>query len=114
MRIASIENGAEFLPDLFRKLKQSRDRLAMANYYKEDPGLLFKEHVWINPFWEDDVYEVEEHMGSDRVIFGSDWPHMEGMEHPQDIFGDLDGVDLAQQQMILHDNTAALNQRKAL
>ena len=63
VRIASIENGAEFLPDLFRKLRQSRDRLAIANYYKEDPGLLFKEHVWINPFWEDDVYEVEEHHG---------------------------------------------------
>ncbi|MEZ4292439.1 MAG: hypothetical protein R3E53_18605 [Myxococcota bacterium] len=36
-------------PDLFRKLRQSRDRLKIANYYKEDPGLLFKEHVWINP-----------------------------------------------------------------
>ena len=29
---------------------------------------MFGEHVWINPFWEDDVYEVEALMGADRVI----------------------------------------------
>ncbi len=67
LRVASIENGAEFLPDLFRKLRQSRDRLRSAKYYKEDPGLLFKEHVFINPFWEDNVNEVAEYMGADRV-----------------------------------------------
>jgi hypothetical protein len=47
LRIASIENGAEYLPDLFRKLGQSRDR--MRGYYDEDPAELFRRHVWINP-----------------------------------------------------------------
>ena len=42
----------------------------------------FREHVWINPFWEDDVDEVVELMGADRVIFGSDWPHIEGLPEP--------------------------------
>ena len=110
VRIASIENGAEFLPDLFRKLGQSRDRLSIANYYKEDPGLLFKEHVWINPFWEDDVYEVERYMGSDRVIFGSDWPHIEGMPTPLDYVKELDGFDDSQKLRILRDNTRELNE----
>jgi hypothetical protein len=35
------------------------------------------------------------------------------MEHPQDIFDELDGINLDQQQLILHDNAAALNQRLA-
>ncbi|MDJ0786217.1 MAG: amidohydrolase family protein, partial [Myxococcota bacterium] len=61
VRIASVENGSEFLPDLFRKLEQSKNR--MPGYYGEDPGVLFREHVWINPFWEDDIAEVVEHMG---------------------------------------------------
>ena len=110
LRIASVENGAEFLPDLFRKLRQSRDRLAVTGYYKEDPTLLFREHVWINPFWEDRIPEVIEHMGADRVIYGSDWPHMEGMESPRDILEELDGVSLPDQEKILHHNTAALNE----
>ncbi len=38
VRLASIENGAEFLPDLFRKLKQSRDRLADRELLQGRPG----------------------------------------------------------------------------
>lgn len=110
VRIASIENGAEFLPDLFRKLRQSRDRLAVTGYYKEDPGELFKEHVWINPFWEDDVYEVEALMGADRVIFGSDWPHIEGMPTPLDYVAELSEFDDAKKRKILRDNVLELNE----
>ncbi|MCP4904269.1 MAG: amidohydrolase family protein [bacterium] len=110
VRLVSIENGAEFLPDLFRKLRQSRDRLSIANYYKEDPGLLFKEHVWINPFWEDDVYEVEEYMGADRVVFGSDWPHIEGMPAPLDYVKEIGRFDDAKKLRILRDNTRELNE----
>jgi predicted TIM-barrel fold metal-dependent hydrolase len=112
LRVASIENGAEFLPDLFRKLKQSRDRLAVSHYYKEDPGLLFKEHVWINPFWEDDVYEVAEHMGTDRVIFGSDWPHIEGMPEPLDYVDELSKFNDEDRKKILRENTRGLNERQ--
>ena len=53
LRVASIENGAEFLPDLFRKLR-SQDK-KMAGYFGEDPVEIFRRHVWINPFWEDDL-----------------------------------------------------------
>lgn len=107
LRIASIENGAEYLPDLFRKLGQSRDR--MRGYYNEDPAELFRRHVWINPFWEDDVNEVARYMGIDRVIFGSDWPHIEGMETPLDYLADLEDFDAGARQKIMRDNTRFLN-----
>jgi predicted TIM-barrel fold metal-dependent hydrolase len=110
LRIASIENGAEFLPDLYRKLRQSRDRLAGSNYYKEDPAVLFREHVWINPFWEDDVYEVERLMRADHVIFGSDWPHIEGMPKPLDYVEELAKFDEGRKRKILRDNARALNE----
>ena len=111
LRVASVENGAEYLPDLFRKLGQSRDR--MRGYYNEDPGELFRKHVWINPFWEDDVNEVAEYMGTDRVIFGSDWPHIEGMIKPLDYLSDLSGFTDADRQLILRDNARFLNTPQA-
>ena len=45
-----------------------------------------------------------EHMGADRVIYGSDWPHMEGMEHPRDILEEveLDAISPEDQVKILH------------
>lgn len=109
LRVASIENGAEFLPDLFRKLTQSSNRLATAGYFKEDPVESFKQHVWINPFWEDDVNEVAALMGTDRVIFGSDWPHIEGMPTPLDYVAELDQFSAPDQQKILRDNARSLN-----
>ncbi len=110
LRIASIENGSEFLPDLLRKLSQSADK--MPGYYKEDPVTLFREHVWINPFWEDDVREVVEVMGPDRVLFGSDWPHIEGMPQPLDYAAELEGFDPETRRKILRDNAASLNERR--
>jgi predicted TIM-barrel fold metal-dependent hydrolase len=112
LRIASIENGAEFLPDLFRKLRQSRDRLSNLGYYKEDPGVLFREHVWINPFWEDDVNEVVDQMGVERVIFGSDWPHIEGMPEPLDYAREVAQFSAEDQRKIMRENTLALNERR--
>lgn len=107
LRVASIENGAEYLPDLFRKLEQSRDR--MRGYYGEDPGELFRRHVWINPFWEDDVNEVAQFMGTDRVIFGSDWPHIEGLPTPLDYVGELGRFNEEEKRRIMRDNVRSLN-----
>jgi len=108
LRVASVENGSEFLPDLFRKLKSTVNK--MPGYFKEDPSESFKRHVWINPFWEDDVHEVVEYMGPERVIFGSDWPHIEGMPQPLDFLAELEGFDDKSIRRIVRDNTRELTQ----
>ncbi len=107
VRIASVENGAEFLGDMFRKFTSSARKVP--GYFTEDPIETFKRCVWINPFWEDDVTEIAEYMGADRVIFGSDWPHIEAMPHPLDYVNELKSFNDADRKRILHDNVAELN-----
>ena len=70
----------------------------------------FRRHVWINPFWEDDVEEVVELMGPDRVVFGSDWPHIEGLPNPVDYTVELKVFDEATRWRILLDNVSELNE----
>jgi predicted TIM-barrel fold metal-dependent hydrolase len=111
VRVASVENGSEYLHDLTRALHHSAER--NRNYYSEDPVECFKHHVFVNPFWEDDIREVIDYMGADQVIVGSDWPHMEGLETPRDILDEIEDIPLDIQQKILRDNAAALNQRLA-
>ena len=53
VRVASVENGAEFLRDLFNKLRSTEHK--MPGYFTEDPVESFRRNIWINPFWEDDV-----------------------------------------------------------
>jgi predicted TIM-barrel fold metal-dependent hydrolase len=110
LRVASVENGSAYLPDLFVKLEQSKNRLP--DYYGEDPAETFRHHVWINPFWEDHMADVIDLMGADRVIYGSDWPHVEGLAHPRDILDELDGVSADDRQKVLFDNAVGLSERR--
>ncbi|MEI8001603.1 MAG: amidohydrolase family protein [Actinomycetes bacterium] len=110
LRVASVENGSEFLPDLFRKLRSTAKK--MPGMFREDPVETFRRHVWMNPFWEDDVQEVVDLMGADRVIFGSDWPHIEGMPQPLDYVKELKEFSDADQQLILRDNARELTLRR--
>jgi predicted TIM-barrel fold metal-dependent hydrolase len=106
LRLSSIENGASYLSTMMKKLRKAHHQ--WPGFFSEDPVETFQRHVWINPFWEDDVGEVVELMSADRVIFGSDWPHAEGLVEPLDYSADLQGFKPEVQQKILRDNTVAL------
>jgi len=107
LRIASVENGADYLDMLFRKLKQQAKK--SPSWFDEDPVELFRKHVWMNPFWEDNVYEIVELMGADHVIFGSDWPHIEGMPTPLDYLEEVKDLNDGDLQLVMRDNTRYLN-----
>ena len=106
VRVASVENGAVYLHDLFRMLASTRERYP--TWFADDPVETFKRHVWINPFWEDRIDDVIAFMGADRVLFGSDFPHMEGLEYPAQIFDEISHLPEADQRRIVHDNAAEL------
>ena len=113
VRLASVENGSAYLENLFRLVESMRRK--MPGYFSgHDPIETFKQHVWINPFWEDDSYRVVELMGADRVIFGSDWPHVEGMPQPLDYAPEVKELDEASKRLVLRDNTDHLTIRQPL
>jgi predicted TIM-barrel fold metal-dependent hydrolase len=107
LRMASVENGSDYLRDTFKKLDSTHHK--MPGYFSEHPASTLRAHWWINPFWEDDVAEVVSLMGADRVIFGSDWPHIEGMPRPLDYVTELKAFDDADRRRILLDNVTELN-----
>ena len=108
LRVASVENGSDYLGNLFRKLGQVANKNPW--WFKEDPVEMFRRNVWMNPFWEDDVHEVTDLMGADHVIFGSDWPHIEGMPQPLDYVVELKEFEDADKRKILLENTTYLNE----
>jgi predicted TIM-barrel fold metal-dependent hydrolase len=107
LRLATVENGSDFLPDALKKLSSTHHK--MPGYFVEHPVETLKRHWWVNPFWEDDVNQVVELMGADRVIFGSDWPHVEGMPEPLDYVAELKGLSDADRRKLLLDNVVELN-----
>lgn len=108
LRVASVENGSKYLRGLFDKLRVTARK--MQGWFPEDPVETFRRHIWINPFWEDDAKEVVELMGPDRVIFGSDWPHIEALPEPLDYLTELAPFDEDTKRRIMRDNTLSLTE----
>lgn len=81
LHIASVENGAEFLPLLISGL--NRAGFQRPGYFASDPVEQFRQHVWVSPFWEDNLVDVVGHLGAEQVLFGSDYPHPEGLAEPR-------------------------------
>ena len=106
LRIASVENGSKFLPGLFERLAVLARK--MNGWFPEDPVETFRRHIWVNPFWEDHVDDVIGAVGVDRVIFGSDWPHIEALPEPLQYVDEVVHLPDADQRAILRDNAEAL------
>ena len=47
-------------------------------------------------------------LGEDNVLFGSDFPHMEGLEYPAQVFDEIGHLTEDDQRRIVHDNAAEL------
>jgi predicted TIM-barrel fold metal-dependent hydrolase len=102
LRCASIEAGSEWVKPLIKKFKKA---YAQNPYmFGSDPIEQFRKQVWVAPFYEDDIRALADEIGSDRVLFGSDYPHAEGLAVPAAFVNDLHGFDDNEVRQIMRDN----------
>jgi predicted TIM-barrel fold metal-dependent hydrolase len=80
LRVASVENGGDWVVPLLHHLESTYKKMPQA--FEEDPVEVFKRNVWVSPFHEDDIGQLVEHIGADHILFGSDYPHPEGLAEP--------------------------------
>jgi predicted TIM-barrel fold metal-dependent hydrolase len=106
LRVATIETGSGWVAPLLKKLRTIA--IQLPGVFGADPYELFLEHVWISPFFEDDVMKLVERVGADRVVFGSDYPHAEGLADPVSFVKEIDGLPGTDVRKIMHDNARAL------
>jgi predicted TIM-barrel fold metal-dependent hydrolase len=110
LRMAAIEFGADWVPSLFKRLKKAWGQMPGA--FPEDPRETFRRHISVAPFYEDDIRSIADHIGVNRVLFGSDFPHAEGLADPLSFVDDLPGFTDEEIAAIMRDNTAALLERR--
>ena len=90
LRIALVENGSEWVRPVLHHLGIVHGR--MKGQWPEDPVEVFKRNLWIHPFHEEDPIGLINLLGADHVIFGSDYPHVEGMSDPLSYVDELKGL----------------------
>jgi predicted TIM-barrel fold metal-dependent hydrolase len=88
LRVATVENGSLWVPYLLKAMDKmkgmGRTGRWVGGKVEGKPSEIFKEHVYVSPFHEEDVQQLADLIGAEHVLFGSDFPHAEGLAEPVD------------------------------
>ena len=109
VRVCLAEQGTVWVPYLVRKLDATYFLGRPARFGKLDrrPSELFREHFLVAPFPEENVQRVVAEVGIEPIVFGSDFPHAEGLAFPgQYVDAQLKGMPEAHVLAIMRDNLA--------
>jgi predicted TIM-barrel fold metal-dependent hydrolase len=95
LKVAVIENGTSWLPPLLETMADIYKKAPKA--FPGDPVQEILDRIHVAPFFEDDMSRVVDLIGVDRVLFGSDYPHPEGLADPLSFLDLLKGVALSEE-----------------
>ncbi|MFD4459081.1 amidohydrolase family protein [Nocardia sp. NPDC058480] len=107
LKIAVIENGSAWLEPLLGQLSDVYKK-APEGFGFRDPIEAIKQSLYVSPFWEEDLVRLSDVMGADHVLFGSDWPHPEGLAEPARYIHEIKDMPMANQAKIMGGNLARL------
>jgi predicted TIM-barrel fold metal-dependent hydrolase len=112
VRVLSVENGSLWVPYLLKQLDKmkgmGRKGPWLGGFVHGRPSEIFKRHVFVSPYHEEDVIALAKLIGASQVVFGSDFPHAEGLERPLDFSDALAGLADHDVRRIMRDNARAL------
>jgi predicted TIM-barrel fold metal-dependent hydrolase len=89
VQVISVENGSIWVPYLLRAMDNMKGMGRRGpwpgGYVEGRPSDIFKKHVFVSPHhYGEDVGALVDLLGVERVLFGSDFPHAEGMSAEDD------------------------------
>jgi predicted TIM-barrel fold metal-dependent hydrolase len=106
VRVASVENGAVWVPFLLHRLSHAYGM--MPRSFSRHPVETFKQHIFVAPFFEDDTEALRQVLPINRILFGSDFPHPEGMAEPLDYLKDFSTYSEPEIKRVFHSNLKGL------
>lgn len=106
VRVCSIENGAAWVHGLLSKLTKAERMNVRA--FETPPVEAFRRHVWVAPYYEEDVRELADEIGIDKVLLGSDFPHAEGLADPLSFLEELADFTPDEVRLVMRDNGRSL------
>ena len=106
LRIVSVENGAEWVRPLLKRLDKAHGQMPGA--FRRHPRETFQRQVFVAPFYEDSMAELAQDIPVERILFGSDFPHPEGLAEPLDYLKEFRAFSDGDIKRIFHTNMKGL------
>jgi len=89
LKIVPVENGTGWVRPLISDMQHAYS--FNPHVFDEDPVEVLKRNIFVHPFHEEDTRGLIDVIGVDNVLFGSDFPHPEGMADPISFVEELAG-----------------------
>jgi predicted TIM-barrel fold metal-dependent hydrolase len=106
LKIASVENGSDWLAPMLSSLAGVYKK--MPQQFAEDPVESIRRCFYLSPFWEDDAQALSKLLPVSHLLFGSDYPHPEGLRQPLSYLDRLTSFTDLEVQGIMGDNLGSL------
>ena len=109
IKVLVSEFGAEWVPHFIRHMDKSRGMGRngpwLGGPLTERPSTIFKNHIRVVPYPEDNTVGLAERLGGvSCLVMGSDWPHAEGLREPADFYAKVEGLGDRNRRRFLRDN----------
>jgi predicted TIM-barrel fold metal-dependent hydrolase len=110
VKVCLSEQGTVWLPYTLRKMDHAflmgrKAKWSETGRLDRRPSQIFREHFVVAPFPEENVQRVVDEVGIEPIVFGSDFPHGEGLAYPAQYVGaQLSSFSEAEQRRIMRDN----------
>ncbi len=108
IRFMPVENGSQWVPTALKQFRKLYDRSPEA--FDENPIEAFHRSIFVHPFFEEDVLSIVDLVGSDNVVFGSDYPHPEGLFDPLSFLEEIEPLPEADKAKIMGGTLSKLMQ----
>ena len=108
LHVGIIEHGAVWAPYAVRKMDHGfmMGKDAINGKLDQRPSDVFREHFVIAPYPEENISRILDVLSPDCLVFGSDFPHPEGLPDPVTYVNQLHDLSEADQQKIMSTNLA--------
>jgi len=106
LKVAVIESGSQWLFPLLDQLADVYKKTPES--FASDPVEEIKNRIHVSPFYEDGIGDLVELIGVDRVLYGSDYPHPEGLADPITFVDELQGLPDDTVRLVMGGNLARL------
>jgi len=106
LKISPVENGSAWVRPLLDHMAEAYQ--GHPHLFEEDPVAVFRRNFYVHPFHEEDPVGLVGLLGADRVLFGSDFPHPEGLADPISFVDELAGLSHDEVSLVMGGNLARL------
>jgi predicted TIM-barrel fold metal-dependent hydrolase len=112
VRVMSVENGSLWVDYLLAAMdkmnRMGRNGPWPGGVLTERPSDIFRRHVFVSPYHEEPIEQLIERIGASQVLFGSDWPHAEGLAEPRQFADALMHLDERGLRQVMRENARSL------